>query len=1355
MKSILSRSGPRTHAAAPAVELPIQMLEPRVLLDAAAAQTLQEAVQLSEAAPAIDPWGHDELAAALDVLDHMDAPQPGAAPSLYFVDRSIPEADQLAASLPPGAQVHFIAPGTDGVAYMARILQAHRGVQAVHILGHGDAGALRLGSASLTLQSMQGEYRDELEAIGRALSADADILLYGCDFGAGAMGALAVETLAGLTGADVAASNDRTGTERLGGDWTLEVEAGEIEAAPVSAPQWDHLMAPPLLNTNRNLVTNGSFESATVGWTQQTGSAAERNNSPIYGISVPADGRHVIEVEGDLGTRFVHQSLSGLVPGQTYTLTWYGHTRLGYATGNDLGQAVVTSGATQIAALDFTTARTGWQRFSMDFTAPSDGVVTIFFLSRGNTGTGSGSGDSDGLGLIIDAVRIDGAGHTATYVENAAGAPVVSADTTLIDLDSPTLNSLRVRIANAQAGDLLGVSGSLPAGMSASYNPATATLTLSGANGSTADYLAALRQVRYSSTSDQPSDVNRMFELVANDGSADSNTATTAVVVVPQNDAPVLSTAPNLTYTAQEDAPAPVNGTAVGVPVSNYTVGVSDADADPKKGIAITGNAPSHGVWWYTINGGATWQQVGTVSTGNALLLADNAQTRLYFQSTTADYNGSGGTSALTLRAWDQTSGTAGTKVPTSSNGGTTAFSSATDTVAVTVAPVNDAPGLLELARALNDLNEDNSSNSAFGPPAGAVGQGVNEGTFYIDNAAWVTENSYESSGALRGIAIVGANSAHGTLWYTIDNGANWIPLPDVSPNQALLLSATSASRVYFQPVADYNGTIDDLLTIRGWDRTQGTNGSLFDVAANGTGGTTAFSATTDTVSQRIFAVADIDPDTANTPEDTAVVVDVLADDSFEDSNASITEVDGQAIALNQTVPVTNGSVTLIEQGGRQQLRFDPNADESGSFVFSYTVSSGGVSETSTVSVSVAAVQDAPRIDLDGAVAGTGHVADYDLGNLSIGNMVSVTDPENNNLSSMTISISGGSAGDELVGPGYLPDINASYDPATRTLTLSGTAALSSYQNALSLVRFRTSSDVPGVRSVTVNAVSVAAPTASNTATATITVLDTDGDGKANVADIDDDNDGIVDGNEMNGAPPPAAVYDLTVGSSGGELPSDTHLSRGFRITTVDPETFALEFDSFPVAAVTDSTLGEDNYMVFRSGTYAYRFTLESEAGFFTADSVTIRGDSNAVGSVTLVALDIDGNEIFRGSRPDGQVYVVDTSMTTDGAAIHELIVWNPEFTTAFDSFGFTGPSGVDSDSDGDGAIDRLDIDSDNDGITDNVEAQATGLHNVPSGQGAAMTDVDNDGLDDTYDADTTSRSASASQGHRARRHRR
>ena len=51
----------------------------------------------------------------------------------------------------------------------------------------------------------------QIASWGDALSADADVLLYGCDVAASADGPALVGGLAQLTGADVAASDDHRG----------------------------------------------------------------------------------------------------------------------------------------------------------------------------------------------------------------------------------------------------------------------------------------------------------------------------------------------------------------------------------------------------------------------------------------------------------------------------------------------------------------------------------------------------------------------------------------------------------------------------------------------------------------------------------------------------------------------------------------------------------------------------------------------------------------------------------------------------------------------------------------------------------------------------------------------------------------------------------------------------------------------------------------------------------------------------------------------------------------------------------------------------------------------------------------
>ncbi len=189
--------------------------------------------------------------------------------------------------------------------------------------------------------------------------------------------------------------------------------------------------------------------------------------------------------------------------------------------------------------------------------------------------------------------------------------------------------------------------------------------------------------------------------------------AVMTVDITPANDAPVLADTA-LSVTVTEDAGAPSG--AVGSLVSAFTGGITDVDSGAAKGIAIMGSNETNGTWYYTTNGGSTWTAVGTVSDTSALLLADNGSTRLYF-SPNADYNGTS-TAALTVRAWDQTSGAVGAKVTTASNGGTTAFSSATDTIDVSVTPINDAP--TDLSLSANTVAENAANGTVVGIVSGS-----------------------------------------------------------------------------------------------------------------------------------------------------------------------------------------------------------------------------------------------------------------------------------------------------------------------------------------------------------------------------------------------------------------------------------------------------------------------------------------------------------------------------------------------------------------------------------------------------------------------------------------------------------
>ena len=127
-----------------------------------------------------------------------------------------------------------------------------------------------------------------------------------------------------------------------------------------------------------------------------------------------------------------------------------------------------------------------------------------------------------------------------TFTENGTPIPIADTDTTITDLDSTTLVSATITLANQHAGDLLTVTLPLPGGIVASaYDPGTGVLTLTGM-ATLDDYEVALQQVLYSNTSDNPDTVDRLIEVVVNDGVNTSNVAAAVISVVPVNDAPAV-----------------------------------------------------------------------------------------------------------------------------------------------------------------------------------------------------------------------------------------------------------------------------------------------------------------------------------------------------------------------------------------------------------------------------------------------------------------------------------------------------------------------------------------------------------------------------------------------------------------------------------------------------------------------------------------------------------------------------------------------------------------------------------------------------------------------------------------------
>jgi hypothetical protein len=94
-------------------------------------------------------------------------------------------------------------------------------------------------------------------------------------------------------------------------------------------------------------------------------------------------------------------------------------------------------------------------------------------------------------------------------------------------------------------------------------------------------------------------------------------------------------------------------------------------------------------------------------------------------------------------------------------------------------------------------------------------------------------------------------------------------------------------------------------------------------------------------------------PDSTITSEDTAVTINVVANDSYV-TTAPITVTTSNG---------TNGTTTIAESSP-EQIVYTPDTDYNGTDVFSYTITQGDKTSSADVTITIDAVNDAPSIDI-------------------------------------------------------------------------------------------------------------------------------------------------------------------------------------------------------------------------------------------------------------------------------------------------------------------------------------------------------------------------------------------------------
>ena len=230
-----------------------------------------------------------------------------------------------------------------------------------------------------------------------------------------------------------------------------------------------------------------------------------------------------------------------------------------------------------------------------------------------------------------------------------------------------------------------------------------------------------------------------------------------------------------------------------------------------------------------------------------------------------------------------------------------------TATVAITIAPVDDAPV------AVHDAYTTNEDTPFTFTPA-------------------LTGNDTDVDGDTLTVTQIDGVDIDATRPVAVANG---------------VVSMDAGGALSFTPAADYNGPSTFTYT-----------------TSDGHGGTS-----TATVDVTVVPVDDAPvahADTYSGAEDTPVVLDpaLTANDTDADGDAlAVTQIDGKAIDATHPVTVANGVVSMDASG---VLTFTPDANYNGTTTFAYTVSDGhGATSTATATVNVAAVNDAPVAHAD------------------------------------------------------------------------------------------------------------------------------------------------------------------------------------------------------------------------------------------------------------------------------------------------------------------------------------------------------------------------------------------------------
>ncbi|MGD1701926.1 DUF4347 domain-containing protein, partial [Dapis sp. BLCC M229] len=1132
---------------------------------------------------------------------------------IVFIDSHVDNYQDFVTEVSSGTKVFIIEPNDDGVQQITKVINQYSQISSIHIISHGSPGCLYLGNSQLNINNINNNYSAALKSWPVT-----NILLYGCNLASGDAGAEFLEKLHKLTGANIAASGKATGSSALGGNWDLEVTKGEIE---VSLPfsdriknQWEHILDPfedqpyffQVIAGQLNVFNPKTLSYIAVGETYAPGYNAagfNRQDNFIYGIEgvngALEDSGDVIRIHSD-----------GTVDNLSITVT--GTVQLNSGDVDDDNNLWVRTGNTQLTRINLETG----DQTPFNLSGPSLlNVVDIIYNDNDNDeGRKFYGADSNG-----NIYTIDPFGGTITASQavdlpegNAYGAAWTDKERNLF-------------LSRNNTGELYRIN----------------------------DYTTTNPTAELINTVDDPT--NR------NDGMSDPRQPDpTNVWFVDPNFDPNLERIPDSNdlfdhqTTFTEDT-TPVNiVVAESVSISDF-LGVRENDNDTVQGFISRANITldnPQDTDVLQVDENALPPNIDVVfESDDSITLVDDGN----LTTTTVDFENA--LKAVTFNNTDDTPDTTPREIDiqifdSRSEGGNTS------TVTIDVIPANDAPAFVNLDdtptyavggeavvldsdATITDPELDERDNYNGATLTLARNGGANSEDVFSSTSGDLTEGADLTVGGTV-IGTVTTNSG-GTLILSFNGNATTALV-----NQALQQITYSNTGTSTEAVTiDY--TINDGNTA---DDDQGIGGAL-----EGTGSITV----------------NIEANVPPVVNSSAITVDEASQDTGLGLTAP-TDADGDTLTITVTGLPTLGQVTkadgtVVNNGDTLTseeltgLLYDAPADYNGTDDpgdFTYNVSDGTETVSGSTDITINPINDPPTLDLDGddssGATENNYTTTFTEGTpVAIGDTdVVITDVDDTNIESATITLTNRPDGDtveSLSVNGTVPTgiTASSYDQATGTITLTGSATLANYQTAIAQIEYNNTSTNPNTTARSVTVVVNDGDSDSNTATTTINLTATN---SPPTLDLDgDDSSGATENNYTTTFTEgtPVAIGDTDVVITDVD---DTNIESATIVLTNRPDTDTVESlsvngtlptgitaSSYDQATGTITLTGSATLADYQTAIAQIEYNNTSTNPNTTARSVTVvvnDGDSNSNTATTTInltatnsppTLDLDGDD--------------------------------------------------------------------------------------------------------------------------------